>query len=527
MSAEKTRAKKTRSEKTRSAPPKNRGRYTPPFAAGLASLFTLALAVLVRDATGIPGPGVVTTLLVVAAPLFHQVITERFDETASGTLARLRALLVVMLAAYLALSIARPGPFAARFVPDALFIWRMALVLIAWTIAAELFRSVGDRKALLRAVYREREGPARERVLKELAEVTSDAMDRLAAERRLTTVLLFVLVLAALLGWLTGGVPSNTAFALIAAFAVLRYLTIATYDSFLDEYRYIGDGNRLPSRYRRRRLRHAAVLVLAAGLLAMPLAGDESLLPPEWLGQLIGVFSELFPALEMDADPSPPPERPGSVDMFEDLQQDFGVDEDPETPEWVIWFFTVLERIALTAVISAVAIFLLSPLFTAEMRRKLRNGYFSAALALWASTLAARITWVFRALAFMLMRRRAHRPTRSGRSYSIGPRDRRAASRTPLTAAQQRALEKATKRFDKLERWALRHGLPRRESEPPAEFALRLASEYQELGEALGAFAWYYEQAVFSSTGLSGAEWKALDAALKEILSTKERARGR
>ncbi len=506
---------------SRPAPRKSPLNYTPPFAAGLASLFTLSFALLVRDAAGAPGPGIATSLLVILAPLVYQAVAERFQETTSGTAARYRALFVAMLIAYTVLSLVRAGPLLERFIPDALLIWRMVLVFVAWAISAELFRSVRDRRTLLRAVYREREGPARERVLKELSEVTADAMDRLTAERRLTTVLLILLVLAALLGWLTGGAPSNTAFALIAGFAILRYLTVATYDSFLDEYRYIGDGNRLPARYRRRRLRHAAVLVVIAALFALPVSGNESLLPPEWIGQIIGAFSELFPALEMESEPPPPPEVPSTVEMFERFQADLGPEDEPRTPDWVIWFFTVLERLALAAVISALAIFLLSPLFTDEMRRKLRAGRIAEALRLWALTIFARLTWVFRVLAFILFRRRDRRSGHSAHDYTVRHSTRRPMPGTPLTVAQKRALEKAAKRFEKLERWARKHGVPRRESEPPAEFALRLASEYGNLSESFGEFAWYYEQAVFSNRGLSTAEWKALDSALKRILQAK------
>ncbi|MFP4644785.1 MAG: DUF4129 domain-containing protein [Spirochaetales bacterium] len=507
----------------RSARRHSRVGHTPPFAAGVASLFTLALAVLVRDAAGVPGPGIVTILLVALAPLANQALTERFDATAFGTAGRLRALVVTLLVAYLALAIERSGPLAARFVPDPLFIWRLVLVFIAWVVASALFRSVSDRRMLLRAVYREREGPARERVLKELAEVTAEAMERLASERRLTTGLLIILLLTALLGWLTAAPPSNTAFFLIAGFAILRYITVATYDSFLDEYRYIADGNRLPSRYRRRRLRHAATLVLAAGLLALPLSGDESLLPPQWIGGMIGAFSELFPGIESDSQPTPPPDRPGTVEMFEDLQSDLGVEEDPSTPDWVIWLFTVLERLALTALISAVAIFLLSPLFTDEMRRKLRRGRVVAAIALWASTLAARFMWLWRAIAFVFTSRwrRRRRGERSDTDYTAHRPRRRGDSAAALTAAQKRALERAEKRFEKLERWAHKHGVPRRESEPPTEFALRLASVYVGLREALLEFALYYEQAVFSKTGLSDAQWRHLDSALKQVLQAK------
>ncbi|MFW5995363.1 MAG: hypothetical protein ACOCRN_04550, partial [Spirochaetia bacterium] len=92
------------------------------FAPALSSLFTLALAVLLRDVSGVAGPGPAASILIVASAFIARMVRVRLAGNRSagqpsGTVSYARAFALTLLASYAILSLSRPVPFADRFIP--------------------------------------------------------------------------------------------------------------------------------------------------------------------------------------------------------------------------------------------------------------------------------------------------------------------------------------------------------------------------------------------------------------------------
>lgn len=500
---------------------------TPSFAAALSSLFTLGLSIMLRDVSGIPGPGLPAAVLIVVASGVCRAVAGRFAGDRSGTIARTRAFALTLLVSYTVISLARPIPFADRFVPDLLTGWRLFLVVGSWALTAHFFTPVLERRSILGAIYAEREEEKRRQVMRDISEMTAEAMRRLRTTRRLAGLLFVLLVALALAGWASGSPPSPLAFLLVALYAIVRYLTATDLDTLLDEYGYIGDGNRLPGRYRRRRMRHAAVLILAAGILASPLASRTSILPPELLGQAVGFLSSLMPTMEADYDrpelPDTAPEQGLSDSLPENMDIHGG---DSGSSQWIVWVLSILQRLAITTVAAGLVVFLFAPLWTKEMRRYLREKRWKDAAIAWLSALQHRIARFLKAIALSagtLSRLGTHKGLRGRRTrdFKSDMESRTTAFRSRDTATR-RVRERASKRFQRLERWAGKNQqIFRRSHEAPAEFAARIAEARPDIAEALQLFASRYEQALFSAAAMSKEAWNEMESALRTIVRSR------
>ncbi len=488
------------------------------FSAGFPVLFTLTAALLVRDILLVPGPGALAIVLVIAGSISYHAVSARLENYANARLARLRAFLVMLLVSYAALALTRSGPLVTRVIPDLLHAWRLVLVVTAWSLSAALFTIIADRNAMLRIVYEQRTAERREQVLREMSDVTAESMARFRSLRRLLSALFVLLVIVMLIAWPAGRTPSMLSLVLLILLAIARYLTSATIESFLDEYRYVGDGNRLPARYRMRRLRHAAALLLLSALFAFAVAGERTILPPDTLMRLAGFLEGLFPALELEAE-MPTIDRAPPTETIEELRRDFMPDDEPpEPPAWIDWVIVFLRRLALTGAISAVAVFLLSPLFTREIRRKLRRFRLREALDLWLAALRKRVSYLTRLFRFLSLARERRGTLRSG-----SPRRRPASEKSDSSAVsesftERRRLARISQRFARFSKWARRNGFARRESEAPREFADRIAAHEPEVAEFVRTFTDRYEQALFGGRPLSDEGTREMNDALRTVL---------
>ncbi len=487
------------------------------FCSGFPVLFTLTAALLVRDILLIPGPGALTVLLITIGSVSYHAVGSRLENYARARYARLRAFLIVLLVSYAALALARSGPLVTRFVPDPLHAWRLVLVVGAWSLSSALFTVIADRNAMLRLVYEQRTPERREQVLREMSDVTAESMARFRSLRRVLSTLFVLLVIVVLVAWPLGRTPSMSSFVLLILLAIARYLTSAAIESFLDEYRYVGDGNRLPARYRMRRLRHAATLLVLSALFAFAIAGEQTLLPPDTLMRIADFIDGLFPTVDLEAE-FPTIDRTPPTDPIEDIRREFMPEEDPAPPAWTEWLMTFLRRLALTGAITAVVAFLVSPLFTREIRRKLRRFRLREALDLWLAVLRKRLSYFARLIRFLSLARE-RRPTLRFRSPWRRPGHRESGSTGHSeSGAERRRLAKVSQRFARFSKWARRNGIARRESEAPREFAERIAVRAPVVADALRTFADRYEQALFGGRPLSNNENREMDEALRTVL---------
>lgn len=494
---------------------------TPIFVPLFAAAFVLALAGLVGDTLEVPRLGWAAAFFVAGGPLSYYALLRSHPKALRGVTAGLRAFLTALLLSYVTLAILRSGPLTARFIPDALLIYRVSCCAVAWWINGELLRSVSERDTLVSTIFNVPAGEERRQRMRDFSQLTADLMRRLSVFRRVVSVLTLVLALGAFGSWINGTPASRTTVVFIVLAVAFRYVLVALLDAYLDEFRYSGDGNRLPTRFRRRRLRHAVTLVLLVALISAPLSGNRSVLPPEVFGAFFSYLGRLFPHMERETlPPDLPSATPGGA--FEGLPGDMEMSAGQNgAPAWFAWLTELFERIAIAALLSAIALFILSPLFTAEARRMLRSGALGRLLAHWWKTVCVRFRFLFSMLSAMLghLRRWTPQSSRTGRSPSThgnAPQNTHARADSP-DPQQQRQIDRASRLFRKVERWAAKAGMHRRNWEAPAEFALRLAGSAEHLREDLSRFSALYEELLYSNHRLSDSGWRELEARARRI----------
>lgn len=193
-------------------------------------------------------------------------------------------------------------------------------------------------------------------------------------------------------------------------------------------------------------------------------------------------------------------------------------DEPPEPAAWLEWLMVFLRRLALTGVISALVLFLLSPLFTREIRRKLRRFRLREALDLWLAALRKRLSYLTRLFRFLSIARERRGTRRRGFVRRRPASEKSASSAGSESFTERRRLARISQRFARFSKWARRNGIARRESEAPREFADRIAAHEPEVAEFVRTFADRYEQALFGGRPLNDEGTREMDEALRSVL---------
>lgn len=489
-------------------------RRTPGLIITTALSYSMAIGILLRDGIGLPLNPLLFLILGTVLATIRYGSEPALRRHRAGAASRFRLFLVTGGTSYLVLLFATglPGTWSGAAYLTAGY--QTALLLWSYGIAAELSGSFRDHEQLLISVYRQRSETKRQEALRDLRYVIADAIAALDRTRKVLTAGFALMLLVVVLGWINGQFASLAGLLFLALAGYLRYLSSASLEAIADEYRYLGDGGRLPGRYRSRRLRQAAVLLLITAVIAFSLAGNQSLIPYSWLQSVFAWLSGLFPRLDLQA---PPPQIDQQFDAFSRIAAELSPGDDVAEPGVLMqMLFRILQGMVRAALVGGLVIFLISPLFSRSFRRSFRSMSTGEALKAWVRALVRSLTVFVQAL-----RRRLLAATLQARNVSASvPVDRRAYRPPPVSAEKQRELVKFSRQFTRLLRWAEKRSVGRHTGEAPGEFTDRLAERFPSCAENLQEIGMLYEKSLFSVKTLDEAETRALSACFKTVIRT-------
>lgn len=477
-------------------------------------VYAVAYAVLLRDAVSAPLEPILFTLLATGMAALRFGSEAAMRRSRAGLASRARLFLVVSGLAYLAVLFAQGLPLAWTAASYLSAGYQLLIMLTAYGVASTLAGVFSDHAWLMKSVYRHKAVAERHEALRDMQFVIADTMKSLTHARHVLTTGFALMVVIILVGWINGQFPSTAGLVLLVGSGMLRYLVQTSIEAIADEYRYLGDGGRLPGRYRRRRLAHASALLLVAAVGAISIAGNRSLVPYSYLQGFFAWFSGLFPQMDLQA---PPPQIDQQYEVFQRIAEGIALGEDPgDPPAFLQSLLMILQGMLRAAIVGSLFMFLTAPLFSRSFRRNVRDLGFCRAILEWVHSVRRSAMLFFRALG-----QRIRRVSVPGWQRTGGTRE-RAAGRDDTAQSPQKTRELAafSRRFMRLSRWAQKRGVGRRGGEAPGEFAERLAKRYPQLATTFVSIGRLYEKNLYSDDLLSVDDAKRLNASFHEVLRT-------
>lgn len=487
---------------------------TPGLVVATSVVYAVAYAVLLRDAVSAPLEPVVFTLLATGMATLRFSSEAAMRRSRAGLASRARLFLVVSGVAYLAVLLAQGLPWAWTAASHVSAGYQLLIMLTSYGVASTLAGVFSDHAWLMKSVYRHKAVAERHEALRDMQFMIADTMESLTHARRVLTTGFGLMVVVILVGWINGQFPSTAGLVLLAGSGILRYLVQTTIEAIADEYRYLGDGGRLPRRYRRRRLAQASALLLVAAVGAISIAGNRSLVPYAYLQGFFAWLSGLFPQMDLQA---PPPQVDQQYEVFQRIAEGIALGEDQgDPPAFLQSLLVILQGMLRAAIVGGLLMFLTAPLFSRSFRRNVRDMGFRRAILEWVHSVKRSAVLFLRAL-----RQRIRRVSVPGRPRTGGKRERAARQGDTAQSPQKiRELAVFSRRFTRLLRWAEKRGAGRRGGEAPGEFAERLAKRYPQLATTLVCIGSLYEKNLYSYDLLSADDAKRLNASFREVLRT-------
>lgn len=481
----------------------------PALAVAIPFLFLVLLDLLLRrlvlDLVLPPNPPGTVLVLLLTGGTQAAVANALHKEKVGSALPRLRELLVILILAA-AIFMATAGYlFAGDLVPSkGEVIYALLLVLSMWFTSFGLHRAFREREIFL-SILVGKQGRELRTTVRSYSTEAGESAARMRQVKRVAIwfqALILLTLFAALLG---GRGIGPGVLLLIVLHLGLGLACTAVLNGYLEEQGYFGGGFVLPPALRRRRVGAALLFAALAALLTWPLVGAEPPLPASYLEAFFAWLSDLLtpdgplearrPQLGGAGAEAPAQERGRDLPF---LPGELGAQSD-----WAARLFQALLVTVLAALGLGLAVFLVRPLFSGDLREMLRG--FSLA-ALWrgfagglreaAATAAAawrRLLAAPRGAA----QRLAATVTRAAR----GRRRQAQARRTLLRRGSHGA---AVRGFVRLIRWGERAGVPFRRSAAPLTYLRALGARLPERRAELEAAGALFEELVYSAHGATG-----------------------
>ena len=477
------------------------------------TIYAVTFGVLLRDGISLPFDPLQFSVLAAAIAAVRFLSEPALRRHRAGIASRVRLFVVLSGVSYLVFLFSRGRPSSWTELSHVSSGYQVLLLTWAYGIAGGLAERFSDHRWLLHAVYRHRTDAKRREALHDVRYASAESLAKIDYSRRQLSVGFLLMNVIVILGWINGQFPSAYGLMLLAVSGILRYLTQTGLEGIADEYRYMGDGGRLPGRYRRRRIRYASVLLGVSALVAVSVARPDSLIPYSHVQDFFAWLSGLFPRFDLQA---PVPQIEQEFDVFRRIANDLPLGDahidDP--PAFLQTLLVILQGMIRSALIGGLLLFLGSPLLSRSFRKSLREAGIRRACATWMREVLRTARLFLHAL-----RRRA---------LSLRPRlrhDRQAREAhlsrqrgAELSPEKQRELAQVSRRFARLLRWAQRHSVSRRQGEAPGEFTQRLSVRFSGNREAFVTIGRLYEKSLFSQEALSDDEHALLFAGFRDVL---------
>ena len=485
----------------------------PFLAVSIPTLFLVCLDSMARAILPfIRFPSPLFLLVLVAVGAEEAVMANILFAERAGFAARLRELLVVLLALWLALAVQRRitaqvlAPFHVEY------IYPLALAFTQWVIVWATHRCLREREILLGAIS----GKGGEEMLHTLRDASLQAGIAVRSLRGVKRIVSFfqTVVFISLVIALTRGAPVGArALFLCALHALYGFLVTGMLNMHVENQLLLGEGIAVPGRLESSRIVGMIGVLLICLPLALLVARNEAPLP---LSTLLAFFERLFRFF-----PSIPSGRIAETarGIIEQQRRYFEMLRTapvaPVNPIFLL-YFELLRRLFVSAVAMGLYFFLVSPLLSEDFLENVRKRSLIAFLR-------RKLRAFFRFCRGVALRIRAWL-----RSPERGSRWEREAHGDPPNAAggiparrvpwkKRLQMSRVLKAFLRLLRWGEVQGVAHRMSDTPQEYALRLATVVPNRSAQLTVVVEVLEEALFSTHLLSAERIAGYYSSLRDI----------
>jgi hypothetical protein len=498
----------------------HRSTVHPLIAISLPSFFLLCVDSIARavfPALTFPPPLFFLVLLAVGAE--ETVMANVFVTERAGFLARIRELLAVLLAVWLAIGAIHGLQTHVFTLLHVDFVYPLCLTFFQWTCVWVLHKCLREREILLSAIAG-RKGEDMLHALRDAslqAEISARSLRAVKVVEALFQAVAFILLL--LSAALKAPIGSQVSF-LAAVHALFGLLATGTMNMYVQDQLLLGEGIVVPARFEWSRMGTIAAVPLVSIPLVLLLARNDAPLPLSALLSFLERLFRSFPALPFWALMDP-------VRIFEEQQRYAAmaqaVSGSSPSPGFLLFLF-VLGRLIRIALVMGIYFFLVSPLLSADFLASVRTRSFG-------SFVRRKLNDFLHACRRLMRRLRTWLTlvgrSGSGREYADAKKNVTRASYGPAPHAlpwrKRLQMSRVLRAYLQLLEWGESSGVPHRACDAPCEYASRLASAFPDRKGQLELVAEILEEVLFSTHLLPGVRMAAYFSMIREIKRRAER----
>ncbi len=445
-------------------------------------------------------------LIPLAAALESLIATNSLDRSGtSKTAVRIRELVLVILISLLLLMLWGGYLQKGDFVPlKGDIIYGFVVTILAWIITVRIHSLLKNREVFLKILL----GKTSRKELEETAhganveagqsEESVNKVRRSAVTFAVIASVLYIIVMTT-----TASVPAGFTRLLIAQL-VLSFWIIMICRGYIMEESVLASGSLPPRRSLKRRFRASIVFAALIVLLALPISGNESVLPPSLIDQVMRRISD---AMGQEIDEEFDASQLFSRDRSRD-EQDLGGESQAvftaagEGQQLIRKIASIVGYLLLAALAAGFLFFLLGPVFSRDLRSKLKGFNIRQRIR----NIGTAIRNMFKSLLqsvkeFLSSSRRAVQEAgkiMQNIRENAGLFQRRSSkSAADKSAAARKEINRLLKTYSKLIKWGGRGGEEYSVWMGPLHYNLRLAEINPDRKDTLVSIAELFEQLVY------------------------------
>jgi hypothetical protein len=494
----------------------------PLIAFGLPTLFLLSLDALVRAVMPeVSFPPRAFSVVLPLAGIEEVIVANLLFVERAGRGARVRELLTVLAATWIALVLVRSIPAGRLIFVDVRFVYPLSLSVLEWTFVWVIHLRLREREILLSAIA----GMRGEDLLHELRDASMQAAvtARGLAAVKVLGFLFQAAIFAMLLFCAAQGIRVGLLGMLLCSVnALLGLVAMGALSMFSEHQMYLGEGLVVPGRQERSRFVSMLIVLLACLPAAFLASRGRAPLPLSAILSLLERLLRRFPSIPLTGFADAAGRMVLQQQRYEAMLR--AMPPAPLNPLFLL-LLEFLRRLIPVLLLMTVYFFLVSPLLSEEFLESLRSRNPGVFLLEKLRRLALFCRRLLRGVrAFIRGSRKGRVPEEADRGHRSAWRGRHRTRRMSVRKRLQAG--RVLNAFYRLIRWSESRGVTYRRAEAPQEYARRLLPIVPGMSTRLDLVVDVLEESLFSTHILEAGRLAAYLAAIDELRRSPVGQRG-
>jgi hypothetical protein len=413
--------------------------------------------------------------------------------------ARVREIVLVLLAVYLYTALFSPGPFLSRFTFRESYIIPLVAAALQWLMTIDIQTRFRNREEFARTMAGH-SGAALQQLLREYQPLAASSKDELRGFRNLMLVCEILLCIFIFALWAFGVRPDTGTMALFGLHTLLFFSLFFITNGLIEEHDYASDGFSIRLAEQRRRFFLLAVMLSASVLVSALVSSYRSVMPltvvltvlDRVLNSLLSIIRFLLQLLAFIMQALfPKSETP----QIQPVESPVPITSEPSVlSQLLLLLFMVLKFVVIIALAGLLLYLFFRPFFKPEFREYLKRIHPLRALK---NAVLKLLRWLLESLRSAGRRPSAMLAAETG--LADGSSAFTAGTNPAHSAEKRRETNRIIRGFLRLIRWGRRHGIRYMHGRTPLEYAEAIAGRFPLLRADLVSIVAVFEEALFSS----------------------------